>query len=280
MTKRSCYIMGLPAAGKTTYLAALAYATKQQGKTKLRWKTFTGNHQYINDLSYEWLEGSVVSRTNRDNQQLNIKLELIDNDSSIAYETTFPDISGETFLEQYESREMQRDYYHLVQQCDAVLLFINPDNVKDPHFITELEEELRVDEPELKREMKDDPTEVQLVELIQFLINIRRKTEISLCMVVSAWDTVEKDFEKPEEYVKNELPLLWQYLYTNEMLRTQYFGISAQGGPITSEKDSKEIVEKYDEPIKRIRVVNNYGVICHDPSIILWNAMMEENHDN
>lgn len=276
MNKKSYFIMGLPAAGKTTYLAALAYATKQTDKIKLQWKTFSGNNQYINDLSHSWLSGTVVSRTSLANQQLSISVELIDSDAGTTYGISFPDISGELFQNQYVYREMEDDYSTLLKQCDVVLLFVNPDNVISPQFITELPERFRNEDSPIMRKLQSDPTEVQLVELMQFVNYIRDDISTPITIVVSAWDRVEVDYRKPEEYVKNNLPLLWQYIVANSnVFIAQYFGISAQGGPINSEEDAEQLIEKYENPIDRIKVVNNNGAVFHDPSIILWSGMQE-----
>lgn len=60
-TSKSCFIIGLPAAGKTSYLAALAYSLEQQNiPTKLQWKSFSGNQQYLTKLAEKWLTAEAV----------------------------------------------------------------------------------------------------------------------------------------------------------------------------------------------------------------------------
>lgn len=49
---KTCFILGLPAAGKTSYLAALAYSLQQRRvETKLHWAKFSGNQQYLGNLA-------------------------------------------------------------------------------------------------------------------------------------------------------------------------------------------------------------------------------------
>lgn len=44
MGTRSCFIVGFPSAGKTSFLAALAYSLEQrETPTRLKWEQFSGN---------------------------------------------------------------------------------------------------------------------------------------------------------------------------------------------------------------------------------------------
>ena len=100
-------------------------------------------------------------------------------------------------------------------------------------------------------------------------------------MTVSAWDIVKDDYKFPQDFVKERLPLLWQYLVSNNnVLFTRYYGVSAQGGSLQSPEEAECLVEEFeDQPLDRILVINESGVVSHDITMPLWeimNAQTEE----
>ncbi len=276
MTSKSCYIIGLPSAGKTTFLAALAYSLQQrQTETKLKWSEYDGDHQYLTNLTLEWLRANPVNRTNITSQQQKITIKLTDINNNL-YVITFPDLSGEIFQSQYKDREMDMFSNNAIKECDGILLFVNPKTILEPSFISSISPELRRNN-EMKiteRDALNDPTEVQLVELLQFVNYIRNAT-IKLTVVISAWDVIENNYSSPEKYLKDNLTLLWQYLYCNNSIyNTCYYGVSAQGGELINESQKNEMVKANENnPEKRIKVIDNYGNFSHDISLPLWQAM-------
>lgn len=82
------------------------------------------------------------------------------------------------------------------------------------------------------------PTQVILVEVLQFAEQLRPLRRISI--VLSAWDQVRKSSvrDTPETWLKRELPLLWQFLQRNPgQLEFRIFGVSAQGGDYDQDFD-------------------------------------------
>lgn len=278
MNTVNCYIMGLPGAGKTTYLAALAYSLQQREvETKLMWSEYNGNHQHLLNLENTWLRACPVDRTNISSQETQLTIELSDVNRN-KYSVTFPDLSGEIFQNYYSNREMDLTNKETICKCDAILLFINPDTIIQPILISSISPKVRKHELKPKAyEPINDPTEVQIVELLQFIVHLRNKP-VSLTVVISAWDVVEDTKLLPEEYLKSRLTLLWQYLYCNKnIFKTCYYGVSAQGGTLEGDAAQLEILEKYkDNQIERIKVVDNSGSVSHDISIPLWNTLHED----
>jgi hypothetical protein len=73
-----------------------------------------------------------------------------------------------------------------------------------------------------------------------------------LALMISAWDVVEQTDKTPEEWLKEELPFLWQFLTSNsQSFHVQVFGISAQGGDLNDEARTS-LLEKV--PSERIKV--------------------------
>lgn len=300
MKNGSCFILGLPAAGKTSYLAALAYSLEQTDiQTKFKWDKFTENHQYLAMLAETWARGEEVPRTNPGIEQERLRLQLLDEEGQV-FHVIFPDLSGETFQKQYRSREMGEELAAQIADCGSIMLFINPENTKEPELISELPAHIRKEplpedsaqEPagqdSLKGSPMEDapantasteatPTAVQLVVLLQdilLLLENRELNPIPLAVIISAWDVVT-DCENPEQCSKKRLPLLWQYLQTHkEQLKASYYGISAQGGRLNPEEETEQLLEKYSAmPAERILVIDSSGEQSHDITLPLWDLM-------
>lgn len=292
MKSKSYFILGLPAAGKTSYLAALAYSLEQTDiQTKFKWNKFTENHQYLALLAETWARGEKVPRTNPGigMQQDRLCLQLQDSEDQ-NIQVVFPDLSGEIFQEQYRSREIDGELAEQIADCGGVMLFINPENVQEPELISELPAHIRAEvSPDKSTQesvrqdstetipMESTPTAVQLVVLLQdvlFLMESRDVISMPFAVIVSAWDVV-KDYQNPEQFVKERLPLLWQYLHTHRnQLKASYYGVSAQGGRLDSEEGAEQLLEKYGAmPVERILVVDPTGEQSHDITSPLWDMM-------
>ena len=95
-------------------------------------------------------------------------------------------------------------------------------------------------------------------------------------MVISAWDLVEKaSFTgTPQEYLTREMPLLRQFLESNnDLLEHTVFGVSAQGGDITVDEQKKALLE-LDDALKRIKVLHGTEASQDITKPIAW--LLEE----
>ncbi len=278
MNSLNCYIMGLPEAGKTTYLAALTHSLQQRTiETKLKWYKYSGNHQHLLKLENTWLRALPVDRTSILLQEKQLTIELSDTDNN-TYSVTFPDLSGEIFQKYYSDREMDLINKEMIYNCDGIMLFINPNTIIEPTLISRISPQIRANElnPRIYEPI-NDPTEVQLVELLQFINHLRDKPVV-LTVVISAWDVVEDTKLLPEEYLKDRLTLLWQYLNCNKnTFITFYYGVSAQGGTLEDDNAQLEMIKKYEvNHIERIKVVDNNGRLSHDISLPLWETLCKK----
>ena len=281
MSEKSCFILGMPEAGKTTFLAALWYCVNYSIDSILKLKAMDADLTYLSDISTKWSQAEQVSRTKLDFEKKEITLSLESKDGSL-FKITFPDLSGETFQAQYEDREVTTYIANYIKRSQGILLFINPKKISEPNFISEVEPSIRdiaSTSDHIERDPKsDDPTQVQLVELLQFINYIREEQPVNLGIIISAWDVVEGNHEhksdSPEEFVCKRLPLLWQYVASNsKIFKMEYFGISAQGGEISGNCD--EILD-IDDPCKRVIVVDNNNR-SHDITLPLFMVVNELN---
>jgi hypothetical protein len=97
------------------------------------------------------------------------------------------------------------------------------------------------------------PTQVQLVELLQFMVGAKPELHgFRLAVVISAWDLVMKPPTTPEKWLSSNLSLLYQYLVANsDSVPFKVFGVSAQGGEL---KGKSAVSRKNNSPSSAIIV--------------------------
>ena len=273
---KKIFIMGAPNAGKSTYLAALWYSINQKElKTRMSLEKMGNNSQYLYSLSKKWLEIEQLERTVIGQEMPELSIHLTDGQNSLELE--FPDLSGETFQNIYEKREMPLELYEKIVDSDAILYFINVENIYAPEFIAEMPSILRdkTDGGIQYKERKpcdDDPTQIQIIELLQAISDIKKK-RIDLGIVFSAWDLVENmDSVSPRNYLEKNMNMLWQYIESNkERYYTSIWGVSALGGKI----DDFEELLKVEIAVNRIKVVNESINVSHDVTSIIAEMVVD-----
>jgi hypothetical protein len=153
----------------------------------------------------------------------------------------FPDLSGETFKEQFAARACTSDYVNGFAGPGGILLFVNANRPSDGMTLADIGPAVAdADEPlesEGEKEWTADvvPEQVRLVDLLQFLLRppfLRRQRR--LAVVVSAWDAVHARHKlTPDQWLARELPFLHQFLANNvESFEVRVYGVSAQGGDV------------------------------------------------
>jgi energy-coupling factor transporter ATP-binding protein EcfA2 len=241
-------LIGLPGSGKTTFLAALWHVLEERSSTtSLKLTGLSVDRTYLNQIAEEWRACSQVQRTNLQTEEMVVL--HVDGDELGAFDLTVPDLSGEAFEQQLTERKTSAHHDELVQRATGVILFVHPDVQKGTQLTQarRLEATIGGDTQEgegadgnasaiLPWSIEKVPTQVKLIELLQFLLE-RAPRKVRVAMVVSAWDLVESLGVTPHEYVSREMPMLRQFLDSNsDLLEHAVFGVSAQGGSIPADK--------------------------------------------
>jgi hypothetical protein len=285
LNKRECkkLMVGLPGAGKTTFLAALWHVVEEGDiETALKLKELHGDRRHLDVIRDNWLCLKKTERTKTANEQLvSMILEGPDGDS---IELFLPDMSGESFDGYWTDRRWDMDHEDLVQEASGALFFIHPSAIVVPHridavdrilseFVEEVAEEV-VEEGDLSPfDKKDVPTQVKLVEILQFIESRRENRDaFNISVVVSAWDLLENHETCPEDWLRKRLPLLFQYLKSNvKTFPFEVYGVSAQGGDLDSDM---EVLQKTMRPSERIRVVRKGDSSCNNITLPIENLMV------
>jgi Double-GTPase 1 len=261
-------IIGLPASGKTTLLAAIWHMVREPGAvTSLKFDRLSqGNYEHINGLAKRWRAGKKQQRTQTSGVKVvSMKLK---NAAGRSFEVSFPDMPGEDFSGMWEKRELDESMSGTLL-APAIALVVNGDTIKFPAWIVE---NLRIaNAAGLQQEQADvvnwspdlAPTQVQVVALLQFLMS--GKLDVGarrLAVLISAWDEVEGDGMEPAQVLSVKLPLLDQYLRSGRDPWTwRVWGLSAQGGVYEDPEKNEhlavtEALREFERPSDRIRVVD------------------------
>jgi hypothetical protein len=202
-------------------------------------------------------------------------------DGKATTEITFPDMSGEAFRHLWEERSWEKRYDDIARAATGALLFIHPNTVTSPGRIAEIvvpddlvdsEETHAADEEPVTEEgditalhpwhPKDSPTQVKIVELIQFFTYEELAYDLKrLAVIISAWDLTSEG-NSPPKWLAERLPLLHQFLESNkEQLEYRVYGLSAQGGDIDTDAD------RLRRPIRQSERINIIGEECPEHDI-------------
>ena len=265
-------LVGLPASGKTTFIAALWHVIASQDvEGALGLEVLDAPVDHLNALRGRWLRFEETSRTSISAEEIStIKIGV--SDGSSATEIVIPDLAGESIQRGLIERQWAAGFARLVRDSTGVLLFIHPEKLSESWSIGDAIEIAGEEErPYLASGPSEESaatdwspdaieTQVMLVDLLQLLCCHIEKERFRLAVIVSAWDLVVSQ-ELPLEWLAKELPLLDQFLTnSHSRLDSRVYGVSAQGGELPRDFDSLSAYEKASD---RIQVVLD-GLPSHD----------------
>lgn len=270
--RNTLVFVGLPENGKSSFLAALWHVidSNRDGLgCPMELQELDDECLYMNSLSKVWSTCKAVTRTRKqDEQTARMLVREKSSDREVALQ--FPDLSGETFREQWEKRYWTPEYVELLSAASGILLFVHPNAIRSGNRLSQCDElqheqsasspsrtsseESGSEEP-VKWNPAHTPTAVQLVELLQFATRkLRDPKPFPVAVIVSAWDLAIVDGVSPQEWFGKRLPFLKQYLQANaEIFASRVFGISALGGDITDPDEERRLLG-LDSPSERILV--------------------------
>ena len=264
-------LMGLPGAGKTTFLAALWHVVSNPDEipSALTLGEMPRNCEYLNTISDEWLQYQPVPRTKISSEgKIWMKLQTRNLDASV--ELFFPDISGERFKSQIEDRHCTKEYVDSIRDTVGVLFFINTGDIHRPTRISDLTDfsnEIGLENNEAATEniitwnAELIPTQTKIVELLQILMNMADTRKYKLGIILSAWDLVKQFQITPKTFLDSRLPLVSQFLMANlEKFNLKVFGVSAQGGTMGTAEERKRLAEEYADCASRITILDEQSI--------------------
>lgn len=239
-------IAGLPEAGKSTYIAALAYTLKDTDRDLIyRMKELPEDISTIRKLYTPWLNQSIVDRTARGTVS-NISLNLIKEEQEIML--SLPDIAGEDFEQMLQGgNDIIKTWSN---DSDALLFLIKdmPSEVLADSF-NDNEPNATVHPPifnisDVSKQVKN----LLLIKELHRYFNFKR-----IAIGLSAWD-LNKVGNTPVDYLKGCFPVFYNYIhyhYPDAFI----FGLSAQGAEYKEE--NREDIEEMTNNGTRAYIVSN-----------------------
>ncbi len=279
-------IVGLPASGKTTFLAALWELVCEDRVAKaLQFQSIGSSDQaYLRKIVEVWRSAKEQARTELTGTS-SVSMTLADASGRVV-RVTIPDVPGEAFRSMWEDRELDGTLLGTLGTGN-ILFLLHGNKIKAPAWVTEraaLRRATKAVKPETAVqawEPKFAPTQVQLVDLLQLISHepVGRPGR-KVAVVVSAWDKAEGEGLDPGKFLDAKLPMLSQYLAAGrDRWDHRVYGVSAQGGDYDENDRNKanpkkgkdaESLRDVDIPAERIRLV--YGTAeTHDlTGPLLW----------
>jgi Double-GTPase 1 len=276
-------VIGLPRTGKTTYLAAFWHILlSEEVADALQMAELQSSREHLNTITGLWRQWKKIGRTTLPKERV-VTINLRIPGSEDDYELAVPDASGEAFSRIFETRRCSADFEILASEAEAVMLFIHPSQAIPPQSIDIKVDALAAiidaafDEPDgpeneapadtgnakqdeaappeaLKFSPKYATYQSKLVDLLQISRSFRVTKPQRLAVVISAWDLCAIEGFSPEDWLRERLPLLHQYLNANDDVSSfEIYGISAQGAELKTPGALVDSIRASD----RIKVVHN-----------------------
>ena len=269
-------IMGLPSSGKTTFLAALWHLVEAgEINSRLKLYKFEGDLTYLNQIAESWRTFRKVPRTSQQVGDVNVTIHLVNSESGAKGAAFFPDLAGENFDTQVESRRCRPEFLEAVAKDDGILFFISADvhggsmsvvemNALMPNVgLQQVGAELGNTETEKKSSIslaeewtpKMVPIQVRVVQILSDLLRPPFEPRLRrLAVIISAWDLTDGMGLNPHAWLDAQMPLVSQFLKTNgTAFKYQLYGVSAQGVNLENRVAVDQVAQLVSS--RRIRVV-------------------------
>lgn len=244
---KRCLVVGLPNAGKSTYIGAF-WAIEKDGKTghTLTFEKYPSDIKYLNALKDNWLEQKAVDRTVQLSQDLVFDLERPAD--GVKLTVNIPDFKGEVF-NQLLLGNIPDKLDEWVKNSDSILMFLEKcdEDIYSEEFG---DENFAGETPSTMFEIGEVEPWIKVVQILKYLKKEMGDIPLSIC--ISAWDKCINDLSEAETvdtWLKKE-HLFFYTFAKHQFSDIRFFGISAQGldydnrGVEFSDKKVRELTEQ------------------------------------
>lgn len=278
---------GLPETGKTTYLALLYLAMSNGRANDLRLGSYGDDREYVNRIAKKLLACEEIVHTEVSEQgRLQLSLELgPEHDAAVLQ---IPDLSGETWEDAVYERTWSQVVDDMARAASGYLLFVHVTRFDAAPSIASVQAAERAlgenddatpDGPESHptgagAAKRYQPTQVQIVDLLQLLCEERSVRPARVGIILSAWDLTDQTLT-PAKWLSTNAPLADQYLRANRTwLESKVWGVSAQGGNFQDDTERVTLLEK--DAISRAIVLDAEGRPCAIETPTMWVMRSDE----
>lgn len=263
-------LAGLPASGKTQFMAALWLGIDGSGTCRMRLANYQGDRRYLNEIRRRLMSCEPPPHTQvGELSGLDLPLRLANGEDKREMRLVVPDLSGETWQHALEEAEWAADLDERIQDAAGIIVFVHSQASSGPTVGA-----LAASLPGASQHQTADPFDVtrisadaQLVQIIQVLCSRRRHHRIAV--VISAWDLVEPG-TTPKDWVNENCKLLSQFIEARREIEVQVWGVSAQGGKFDDPAAVEQLVQQ--DAVARIAVRDADDGVGSIEDAVLWAA--------
>jgi len=258
---RTVLLCGLSGTGKSSFLAALWGSIRNKNTPcALALAQLGDERDYLESLWRKWVRAEPIEKSASEIVQP-VELHLLDKrrQPPPTLLLQVPDMSGETFREQFESRQWTRDFEDQFAGAESVLLFAHSVRMEEGLTLAEVQH-ARLGlgnaggKPAIEPNDKPDPWEIR-----------RCRTQVQL--VISAWDLLDgTPLKTPNQWLRKKMGLMEQYLAANpSQFTAETFGVSAQGFDYKEGEDPDTYLARFANSAERVRVLcSDDPTVRHD----------------
>jgi Double-GTPase 1 len=238
--QRTILIFGEPETGKSNYIGR-SWLAVDGGLSSLSIRGLPEDLDTVRFLSSALLEGNYSGHTNP-NSAATVLLDVLENgptEKSLG-QIALPDFKGENAMRIYKSRQWLPGWGLLLDSLHGWLIFVRGEKIRAEIDWAKAQELGGSYLREHQTPLTDPCTDVLLVEMNQLLmdeIEARSVRSPRIGVVVSCWDELPDGHNQlsPEAYIRQELPLLWQFLKARDSEgEVRFFGLSTTGGDLNN----------------------------------------------
>lgn len=239
MSETPVCLVGLPGAGKTTFLAAFWAATRdvpRPGAYSI--VGFPADPTYLQKIADSWFDAKPVERnTTASVEPIELDLRA---EGRMNLQLRVPDLNGESFRDAAAHRQIDKHVAELVGGSELILFFVNAATARTHVSLADMPPDPPSEKPPPPYEefdpkkLESDILNAELLHLLPQLVPTPERPP-PIVVVVSAWDTVDALQQPPRTWLSRQQPMFAQTL--DEYARraqVQVIGVSAQGADYES----------------------------------------------
>jgi hypothetical protein len=262
MTAVRVCLVGLPEAGKSSYIASLwAYLAAGPTGDSYRITGFPEQVAYLKELADKWFLGEKLDR-NVSGTVKAVEFELRAEHRQ-DLEISVPDLPGEEFKHAVTFSRIDEDIAEMVLAADVVLFFVNAHDARTFEPLADIPpaadsgQEVHIDfDP---ADLDSDLLNSSLLQQLLYLWRDRQRLPVVI-VLISAWDLCTASGMTPPEWVFDVQPMFAQALgELDRRTQTEIFGVSAQGADYGADPS---IIET--PPLQRVYMVSADGTKVND----------------
>lgn len=270
MEKTNILLAGLPAVGKSTYIAAL-WAVEKDGKSGhlLTCEDFPSDSSYIDIMKSNWIELKDVRRTTFA-EPTEIVLPMKNNRTGVSINLALPDFQGEVF-QRVLSNAISHDIEEWCDKSNSILFMLRLPTSSPEMLQEEISDdtEPRIGMDKVIMQTYNIDKAIQNVLLLKFLYERMGDCPISVCF--SLWDMADNSSNiSIEEWVKLNHPCIFNYI-VEHFSAYKFFGVSSQGSSYEglSEQQEEELSAKTIEKKRAYVYTDKVSYDITEPIVFL-----------